>query len=162
MAIVAGYKAPIIPLILALLLAGHGLRKKSLSPSGAFAAFVVGFIMMASRLNTFGVSLIVFYLVGSRATKFGKERKSKLEDGHQEAGYRSAWQVLCNSFTAFVASLLWNGMFVDPKSRSVVSMFPRALPSELLTEGRIYDSEGWCALSPSSGWSRYLLFVTLG
>jgi uncharacterized membrane protein len=159
---ISGYKAPIIPLLLALLLAGHGLRKKSLSPSGAFAAFIIGFIMMASRLNTFGVSLIVFYLVGSRATKMGKALKSKLEDGHQEAGYRSAWQVLCNSFTAFVASLVWNGLFIDPKSRSVVSIVSSILPADLLSRGRVYEPDAWCALSASSGWSRYLLFFTLG
>ena len=55
------------PLVLALLLSSHGLRKRSLSPSGAVAAFVVGYTMMAVPLIAFGVSLIVFYLTGSRA-----------------------------------------------------------------------------------------------
>jgi uncharacterized membrane protein len=57
------------PFFLALLLSGHGLRKKSLSPSGALAAFVVGFLMMSGGVRIFGVALIGFYLAGSRATK---------------------------------------------------------------------------------------------
>ena len=84
---------PLVPLALALGLAGHGLRKKSLSPSGACTALLVGFTIMSVPLRTFGVSLIVFYLIGSRATKIGKERKAALEQGHTEAGYRDGWQV---------------------------------------------------------------------
>jgi len=60
---------PIIPFLLATLLSGHGWRRKSLSPSGAVTAFVVGFLTMAGGTRTFGVSLIGFYLTGSRATK---------------------------------------------------------------------------------------------
>lgn len=47
----------------------HGLRKGSLSSSGAAAAFLVGYGHLANPLKVFGTSLIVFYLVGSRATK---------------------------------------------------------------------------------------------
>lgn len=57
------------PFLLALLLSGHGLRKKSLSPSGALAAFAVGFLMMSGGVRVFGLALIGFYLAGSRATK---------------------------------------------------------------------------------------------
>ncbi|KAG9026918.1 hypothetical protein FS837_004467 [Tulasnella sp. UAMH 9824] len=48
---------------------------------------------MAAPLKAFGISLIVFYLTGSRATKVGKERKVSLEEGHMEAGYRDGWQL---------------------------------------------------------------------
>ena len=60
---------PIIPFVLSLLLSVHGWRKKSLSPSGALTAFVVGLLTMAGGTRVFGVALIGFYLVGSRATK---------------------------------------------------------------------------------------------
>ncbi|KAI1783832.1 hypothetical protein LXA43DRAFT_1129445 [Ganoderma leucocontextum] len=68
---------PSIALSLVSLLAGHGLRKRSLSPSGAAAAFAVGYTMMSVRLSAFSVALIVFYLTGSRATKFGKALKQQ-------------------------------------------------------------------------------------
>ena len=73
------------PFFLAVYLGSSGVRKGSLSPSGGLADFIVGFAMMAVRLRVFGVSLIAFYLVGSKATKLGKERKAKLEEGHQAA-----------------------------------------------------------------------------
>lgn len=57
------------PFLIALLLSGHGLRKKSLSPSGASTALVVGFLMMSGGVRAFGLALIALYLAGSRATK---------------------------------------------------------------------------------------------
>jgi uncharacterized membrane protein len=47
----------------------HGYRKGSLSRSGAIAAWVVGYGHVANPLKLFGTTMIVFYLVGSRATK---------------------------------------------------------------------------------------------
>lgn len=47
----------------------------------------------------FGVSLIVFYLTGSKVTKVGKALKGTLEEGHNENGYRSAWQVSMHNFS---------------------------------------------------------------
>lgn len=47
----------------------HGYRKGSLSTSGAIAATLVGYGHLANPLKVFGVSMIVFYLLGSRATK---------------------------------------------------------------------------------------------
>jgi uncharacterized membrane protein len=60
---------PVTAVTLAALLGLHGLRKKSLSPDGALAAFIVGTGMMAGGLKSFGVTLVGFYLLGSRATK---------------------------------------------------------------------------------------------
>ena len=150
---------PLVPLLLASVLAVHGLRRKSLSPSGAIAAFVVGFLMMSAGSSVFGVSLIVFYLTGSRATKVGKTLKAQLEEGHQEAGYRTGWQVLCNSFSAFIASLLWSAMF--GKSAG----FERfALTEEMDAHRTAYLPDSWCPLSSvvGLGWSRWLVLATLG
>jgi hypothetical protein len=47
----------------------HGYRKGSLSRGGAIAAWVVGYGHLANPLKLFGTTMIVFYLVGSRATK---------------------------------------------------------------------------------------------
>ena len=149
---------PLVPILIATLLAGHGLRKRSLSPSGALAAFIIGVTMLSPPLKSFGISLIIFYLVGSRATKVGKGRKAQLEEGHQEAGYRSASQVFCNSFSAFIATLLWSAAFVPE------SLASQLLPSLLVVPGRAYVSNEWCPVSPqvTSGWSRALLLVSLG
>jgi uncharacterized membrane protein len=82
-----------IPLLIATLLAAHGLNKRSLSFSGAVAAFLVGYFHLACPLKFFGVSLIVFYLLGSRATKVKVKEKAKVEDGVGGGGERDAIQV---------------------------------------------------------------------
>lgn len=148
---------PLIPFLLATYLGANGVRKRSLSPSGGVAAFVIGFTMMSVPLRAFGVTLIVFYLVGSRATKAGKELKARLEEGHEEAGYRSATQVLCNSLPAFVASILWSAAFVPS---SVAS----SILSNTVSPQQAYDFARWCPLTPplATRHSRALLFVTLG
>jgi len=151
---------PLVPLFLALSLAAHGLRKGSLAPSGAITAAIVGFAIMAVPLRTFGVSLIVFYLVGSRATKLGKERKAKIEQGHAEAGYRDGWQVLSNSFTALIAASAW-GVLFTPRSLHSHLYQASVAPAQFLPT---WSNDGWCAALPpsASGWSRTLLFVSLG
>lgn len=55
-------------------LALHGYRKGSLSRSGAIAAFCVGYGHLAGPVKVFGITMIVFYLIGSRATKVGHAR----------------------------------------------------------------------------------------
>ncbi|KAI0628869.1 integral membrane protein DUF92-domain-containing protein [Trametes polyzona] len=151
------------PLVLAAGLALHGLRKRSLSPSGAAAAFFVGYTMLSVPLRTFGVALIVFYLTGSRATKVGKALKTELEEGHQDAGYRNAAQVLCNSLSAAVAALLWSALYEADSWPS--RLYKAGNLQELVSGEKLpHDFSQWCPLtpSPSAHWSRALLFVTLG
>lgn len=161
--VMAPTSIPPIPIAIASLLAGHGIRKRSLSPSGALAAFVVGGAICAVPLRTFAVSLIVFYLIGSRATKVGKGQKKSLEEGYEDAGYRTGWQVLCNSLSAFVASVLWSIAFV-PGDRDIFAALWAIAGEFTSTPGRVgeYTSEGWCAVSSDTRWSRALLFATLG
>lgn len=154
---------PLIPLIVATILSVHGLRSRSLSFSGATTAFMVGFSILAVPVRTVGVTLIVFYLIGSRATKYGKKRKAKLEDDYQDAGYRSGAQVLCNSFTALLASGIWCLAFAP-------NMLPWSLidsyvySGSTLLEGVPYGDGQWCPLDAtvSSGLSRALMFMALG
>jgi len=144
-----------IPLALALLLSLHGLRKKSLSPDGAITAFIVGFTIMSSAVWAFGIGLIAFYLAGSKATKYGKKRKAKLEEDYNEAGYRTGWQVLCNSMTAFLAVMLWDASFVP---EGIHASLARSVGFS--TSGLVYAPDLWCPTSSSQ--SRLLFFMVLG
>ncbi|EPQ53185.1 hypothetical protein GLOTRDRAFT_117242 [Gloeophyllum trabeum ATCC 11539] len=149
---------PLIPLSIAALFSAQGLRRGSLSPSGAVTATLIGTLTLAVPLRAFGVSLLSFYLIGSRATKIGKQLKAQLEEGHTEGGQRTGFQVLCNSFSAFGAALLWEGLFV-----------PGSLPALVInwlggTQAPTYLSNEWCPVSTSvlDGWSRALVFAALG
>lgn len=100
-------------LALAAVLGTHGYLKGSLSLSGGIAAAVLGYAHLANPNRTFGVLLLVFYFLGSRATKVKAEVKAKLEreEEHEQnkkagaaaahkaksGGQRNAWQVICNA-----------------------------------------------------------------
>ncbi|KAH9923708.1 integral membrane protein DUF92-domain-containing protein [Epithele typhae] len=92
----------------------------------------------------------------------GKALKHKLEEGHQDAGYRSAAQVLCNSASAAAAALLWSALYA-PGSwvAAVADAAGVRVPGELRVP---HDFDAWCPLTPppQAAWSRTLLFATLG
>ncbi|KAF8887035.1 integral membrane protein DUF92-domain-containing protein [Gymnopilus junonius] len=122
--------------------------------------------MMAGGTRVFGVTLIGFYVVGSRATKYGKSIKAKLEDGYMEAGYRSGWQVLCNSASALVASVVWNAAFAPTSVQAgVANLFGIDIGYRLLgLKAPIVYDKSWCPTSGTvaDGWSRALMFANLG
>ncbi|KAK0449516.1 integral membrane protein DUF92-domain-containing protein [Armillaria borealis] len=127
-------ETPYFALLLATLLALHGLRKKSLSPGGAATAFFVGTLMMSGDTKVFGAALIFFYLVGSRATRYGKQRKAKLEGGYTEGGERTGWQVLSNSCGALVCCVVWNALYSPESVHHVLLPLSSISPPENLVE----------------------------
>ncbi|KAH8987186.1 integral membrane protein DUF92-domain-containing protein [Lactarius akahatsu] len=152
------YDFPLVPFLFATALSVNGLRKRSLSPSGAAAAFLTGISMLSLPLRTPGIVLIAFYLLGSSATRAGQLRKATLEDGHDHAGYRTAAQVFSNSASALIATLAWGALHGPgfPGVRVAEALFGvRSVP---------YVDEVWCPLDAAitDGWSRALLFVVLG
>lgn len=88
------------------ILAGYGLKKKSLSPSGAVAGMIVGFCITLSSMCFF-VSLFTFFIAGSKATKYKGHLKRKLEDNFKEGGQRDWRQVLCNGGVATWLSITY-------------------------------------------------------
>lgn len=81
-----------VALVIAVAMAGRGLKKKSLSKSGAIAAFVVGLVSFLASYRM-GITLILFYQSSSSLTKVGNAIKKKLEADHKEGGQRGADQV---------------------------------------------------------------------
>ena len=102
---VASARAP-VALVLASLLAYRGLKKLSLSRSGATAAWLVGFATFLSGFR-FGFVLILFYQSSSSLTKFKQEKKKKLEADFKEGGQRDYAQVLSCSLIATVLALIY-------------------------------------------------------
>ncbi|KAK7009700.1 transmembrane protein 19 [Biomphalaria glabrata] len=84
----------------------YGLHKKSLNHSGAIAGIVVGFLLTISGLR-FMVSLLVFFIFASKATKFKSARKRKFEAEFKEGGQRNWIQVVSNGGPAAVLAILY-------------------------------------------------------
>lgn len=102
-----------LALIIATALASRGRRKKSLSQSGAAAAFLVGFLSFLCSVR-FGLTLLAFYLSSTRATRYRSDFKKLIEDGHSsETGNRSARQVLASSLPAVFIALIYLIRFKD-------------------------------------------------
>lgn len=92
-------------LVVATLLAVRGVKKKSLSTDGAIAAFLVGFGSLLTGLR--GFLLLIFYQIGSWATKYKKTiKQSKDATAAMEGTARGASQVFCCSIIAVALSLL--------------------------------------------------------
>ena len=68
---------------LALLLSWHGVRRRSLSPSGGVAAVAVGAILTLAS-GCFCCALLTFFFTSSRLTKWRSAEKKKLEFDHKE------------------------------------------------------------------------------
>jgi hypothetical protein len=82
--------------------------------------------------------MIVFYLIGSRATKMGKERKQKLEEGVDLSGggYRTAAQVRscdiafagvrANADATLITFLsVWSWVYLRPTAKGSLKLFDR-------------------------------------
>lgn len=108
-----GVKATIVATVVATLLSYRAaIRKKSLTKGGAVAAFAVGFLSLwAAGLR--GFNLLVFYQIGTMATKYKKEIKlqidgtlanSKNASGNVQA--RGPGQVLACSLIAVILGII--------------------------------------------------------
>lgn len=96
-----------VAIVISIGLAFHGLRKGSLSTSGALAAVTVGFLSMASSYRN-GLVLILFYYTSSKLTHYREDVKSKIEEDYHVGGQRGPIQVFaCSILATVVAAILF-------------------------------------------------------
>ncbi|SNX87732.1 uncharacterized protein MEPE_06442 [Melanopsichium pennsylvanicum] len=135
-----------VALAVASYLGYNGYKKGSLSQTGAITAALVGYANLANPYIGHGLTLICFYLTGSRATKYKANIKAQLEahssptsaikvdtDDNKKkdvsSGNRSAIQVLCNSATATLACIVFrklnsgfNVAAIDPLGKEMLKL----------------------------------------
>lgn len=99
-----GVPALLLGFSFATVMARRGVKRKSLSPNGAVAAWVVGFFMLGSGLRGFG--LICFYFVGTKATKYHHQEKTTMDASAASGAVRGPQQVLAVSALAVICSLM--------------------------------------------------------
>ncbi|NXK01808.1 TMM19 protein, partial [Herpetotheres cachinnans] len=78
-----------------LVIATQGFKKKSLDHSGALGGLVVGFILTVANYSFF-TSLFVFFVTSSKLTKWKKDVKKQIDSEYKEGGQRNWVQVFCN------------------------------------------------------------------
>ncbi|KAL8059200.1 hypothetical protein ABFX02_03G070200 [Erythranthe guttata] len=87
---------PLIAAIISAAIAARSYRKKSLDFSGAISGFAVMTIHIAVNYR-FGAVLLVFFFTSSMFTKFGEDKKQKVDADFKEGGQRNWIQVIYNS-----------------------------------------------------------------
>jgi len=96
----------LLAVLLPLVIAARGLKKKSVSRSGALLGFVVGFILTLANY-CFLACLITFFFSSSKSTKFRSKEKARLEKDFKEGGQRNWLQVLCNGGMASQLAVMY-------------------------------------------------------
>ncbi|XP_020824520.1 transmembrane protein 19 isoform X2 [Phascolarctos cinereus] len=92
--------------IVPVLIAFNGLKKKSLDHSGALGGVVVGFILTIANLSFF-TSLMTFFISSSKLTKWKEEEKKRVDPEYKEGGQRNWIQVFCNGAVPTELALLY-------------------------------------------------------
>ncbi|XP_050180751.1 transmembrane protein 19 isoform X1 [Myiozetetes cayanensis] len=89
-----------------LIIAAQGFKRKSLDHSGALGGLVVGFILTVANYSFFS-SLFVFFVTSSKLTKWKKDIKKKIDSEYKEGGQRNWVQVFCNGGVPTELALLY-------------------------------------------------------
>lgn len=92
--------------VVPVMIACHGFKKKSLDHSGALGGLVVGFILTIANFSFF-TSLLMFFLSSSKLTKWKGEVKKRLDSEYKEGGQRNWIQVFCNGAVPTELALLY-------------------------------------------------------
>lgn len=85
----------LVAITLPLIIMYGGLKKKSISTSGAILGYLIGFLLTLTNY-AFMACLVVFFVSSSWATKYKSQLKKNLEEDFKEGGQRNWVQVLCN------------------------------------------------------------------
>ena len=102
-----------LAIVIASLMALRGYKRKSLTGNGAVAAWVVGFSSII--FGTRGFLLLLFYLVGTKATKYKMKLKATFEES--DSSCRGPGQVLACSIIGILIQAL--SLIYCGKERSI-------------------------------------------
>ena len=89
-------------------------RLHAITPDGMVAAILTALTLYALGGMWLGISLLVFFILGSAVSRLKNERKRRAEKIQEEGGARNWKQVLCNSLPACI--LIWLA-FIFPEQK---------------------------------------------
>lgn len=94
----------ILAFAIATLMAYRGYKRKSLTTNGAVTAWIVGFLSITLGMR--GFLLLLFYIVGTKATKYKSTIKKQLDVSAEDSSCRGPSQVLACSIVGLVLQLI--------------------------------------------------------
>ncbi|XP_053113507.1 transmembrane protein 19 isoform X1 [Hemicordylus capensis] len=96
----------LISILIPLMIASRGFKKKSLDHGGAIGGLVVGFILTVANYSFF-TALLMFFITSSKLTKWKGEVKRQIDSEYKEGGQRNLVQVFCNGGVPAELALLY-------------------------------------------------------
>ncbi|XP_075456350.1 transmembrane protein 19 [Ascaphus truei] len=96
----------LVSIVIPVIIATRGIKKKSLDHSGALGALLVGFILTVANYSFFS-ALLTFFFVSSKLTKWKGEVKKRFDSEYKEGGQRNWVQVFCNGGVPAELALLY-------------------------------------------------------
>nr|XP_040029176.1 transmembrane protein 19 [Gasterosteus aculeatus aculeatus] len=93
-------------ILVPLTLTARGLKRQSLSYSGALGALLVGFVLTMANYSFFS-ALLAFFITSTKLTRWGGAHKRKLDAEYKEGGQRNWIQVFCNGGVPTELALLY-------------------------------------------------------
>ncbi|KAM6895380.1 transmembrane protein 19 [Xenentodon cancila] len=137
MSVISGNLQPVSPwrwlfsILVPLMVTSRALERRSLDRLGALAALLVGFVLTMANFSFFS-ALLAFFITSSKLTRWGGEKKKKIDVEYKEGGQRNWIQVLCNGGVPTELALLY-----------MIEMGPGEIPVDF---GKQY-SASWMCLS---------------
>ncbi|HZZ00119.1 MAG TPA: DUF92 domain-containing protein [Candidatus Baltobacteraceae bacterium] len=119
--------------ILAAVVAALAWRARSLSPSGAVAAFAVGTIVFGWKGWPGAAVLFAFFIPSAMLSRVGKTRKRAMLDVGKQ-GARDAWQVLANGGVAAACALPYGDTYASLFAAAFAGAFAAAAADTWGTE----------------------------
>lgn len=103
----------LIGLLFASVISLFSFLARLLTPGGAFAQFVLGTVLLGLGGWKWTVPMLVFFILSSIISRFGKSRKASAEAFFEKSGRRDAGQVLANGGIAGAVTLIWHFTGID-------------------------------------------------
>ena len=120
--------------LIAFLLSLIAHRSRIADETGLMAATIVGMLIIVSAGLKFFIALILFYAIGSMATKYKYRQKELLGVGEPAGGARGYSNVFANSLPALFFALNYGYFSIIPFSAAFIASLSTALGDTMASE----------------------------
>uniref|UniRef100_A0A1I8I9Q1 Transmembrane protein 19 n=1 Tax=Macrostomum lignano TaxID=282301 RepID=A0A1I8I9Q1_9PLAT len=122
------YLRILFSLVFPFFVAKAGLKKKSLSFSGALLGYAIG-ALLAYANACYVAALLAFFASGSYVTRLGAHRKVRLEADFEQGAQRNWIQVLCNGLAAALCAVAYLAFASPPRPELPIDLARYPSPS---------------------------------